>query len=180
MESKTESTMEHLEQKLLGWEKWLYACYSAALVMLAHAFVKAFENTALTEALFFIEEKAGVAHSQNYYSPSPHFQYYYNVYASMMSTGRIALWLIVQLLPLAFAAILAFHPTWRKIALHNRVNLIFGYLLAGWLTFLSLGAQEPLSATDGYNVVVIVCLFAIGLGYWWLRRKKDKAEEVFP
>ncbi|MBI5352172.1 MAG: hypothetical protein HZB50_06000 [Chloroflexi bacterium] len=180
MDSKLSENIERLEAQLPRWEKWLYACHSAALVMLAHAFIKAFENTTLAEALFFIEEKAGVAHSQYYYSISPHSQYYSDVYTSMMSAGRVALWLIVQLLPLACAAILAFHPTWRKIALHNRINLIFGYLLAGWVTFLSVGAQEPLSVTDGYNVAVIASLFAIGLGYWLLRRKKDMAEEVFP
>ena len=180
MESNLAEKIERLEAQLPRWEKWLYACYGAAFIMLAHAFVKAFENTALTEALFFIEEKAGVAHSQNYYSPSPYSQYYSDVYASMISTGRIALWLIVQLLPLAFAAILAFHPTWRKVALHTRVDLIFGYLLAGWINLLALGAQDPLNIPGEYNVLLVIYLLALGIGYWWQGRKKDKAEEVFP
>lgn len=180
MESKNVPTMEQIEQRLLGWEKWLYAYYSAALVMLAQAFIKANENMSLTDALFFVEEKAGIASSQHWHIPLPHREYYFNISDARMSEGRIALWLIIQILPFVCAAILAFHPTWRKSALPKRLDLIFGYLLAAWVTMLTLGAQEPLSASDGYNIFIIVYLLAIVFGYWWLRRKKDKAEEVFP
>jgi uncharacterized membrane protein len=40
--------------------------------------------------------------------------------------------------------------------------------------------QDPLNVGGGYSVLVIVYLLALGLGYWWLRQKKDKADEVFP
>jgi hypothetical protein len=98
----------------------------------------------------------------------------------MVSTWRIALWLVVQLSILICAAILSFHSPWRRVSLANRLDLIFGYLLAGWISLLSLGVQDPNNASAGYSSLVIGYLLILGLGYWWLRRKSDKAEDVFP
>jgi hypothetical protein len=183
MENKLAEKIERLEAQLPRWEKWLYACYSAAFIMLAHGFVKAYENQMLTDALFFIEKKAGITPSSYvFFTPPPPdlFHYYSNINFAMISSWRIALWVVVQFLILACAAILAFHPAWRKIALAKRLDLIFGYLLAGWVVLNSRGAQDPYNVSDGFNILILVYLFALGLGYWWLRRKKDSAEEVFP
>ena len=173
MENKTDPTMEQIEQKLLGWEKWLYACFGAAMILFAHALIKANENAMLTD-LFFLQEKAIPTDlSQNYI-------YVNHMNSVMLSPERIWLWGIVELAALVPAAILAFHSSWRKIILAKRLDLIFGYLLAAWVALLSLGAQDPLNVGNGYNVFVIVYLLALALGYRQLRRKKDKAEEVFP
>jgi len=187
MENKLAEKIERLEAQLPRWEKWLYAYYGVAFTMLVHAFIKADENQMLVDALLFIEKKAGITPSlltPTFFTPLPPdlIPYYSNISYAMISNGRIALWFVVQFFILACAAILAFHPAWRKIALAKRLDLIFGYLLAGWITLLSLGAQDPHNVDDGYGntVVVVVYLLALGLGYWWLRRKKDKAEEVFP
>jgi hypothetical protein len=75
MKSKPVLTLEQIEQKLPRWEKWLYACGSAAVIMLAHALVKAIENTALTGALFFIEGKAGITPQPDFFNPYPCFAY---------------------------------------------------------------------------------------------------------
>jgi hypothetical protein len=170
MDSKLAEKIERIESQLPRWEKWLYACYSAAFVMLAHAFIKAYENQMLTDALFSIDDQAGATNL-------PGFTHFTNIYYSVW---RILLWLFLQFATLAPAAILAFHPTWRKIPLAKRLDLIGGYLLAAWVALLVLGAQDPLNVSNAYNVFVIVYLLALGLGNWQLRRKKDKAEEVFP
>jgi hypothetical protein len=182
MDSKLTEKIERLEAQLPRWEKWLYVCYSAAFVMLAQAFIKAHENYLLADALFFIEKKAGVIPSNGFFTPPPPDvrEYYINLNHAMISNWRIALWLIILFLILACAAILAFHPAWRKIALAKRLDLIFGFLLAAWINFLSLGAQDLLNIPGEYNVLVVVYLLALGIGYWWQGRKKDKAEEVFP
>lgn len=178
MQSKNILTIEQIEQKLLGWEKWLYACYSASFIMLAHAFIKNYENTILTGTLFFLEKQAGIIRSSVNF---PMFeQYFYDLGLIYISPGRFLLWLIIQFTVFVNAAILAFHPTWRKVTLSKRLDLIFGYLLSGWVTFLSFGAQDPLNVGDGYSAAVVIYLLLLALGYWFLRRKKDKAEEVFP
>ncbi len=168
MENKAYPTIEQIEQKLLGWEKWLYAFFGVAIIMLVHAFIKAYENQLATGAFFALEKEAGSDLS----FPS-------QLYVSF-SSWRPLLWLTIEIVTLVPAAILAFHSTWRKVPLIKRLDLIFGFLLAGWVTLLSLGAQDPLNVGNGYNVLVIGYILAIGLGYWWLRRKKDRAEEVFP
>jgi hypothetical protein len=178
MKGKTESTMDQIEQKLSGWEKWLYASFGVAIVMLAHAFIKDHENIMLTNALFFMEDKAGLVRSAA--NSELLSQYYSDLAVAYLSPARILLWLAMEILTLACAAILAVFPPWRKVNLSRRLDLIFGFLLAGWIILLSLGAQNPLNVSGEYNVFVVIYLFALGVGYWGLRRKKDKAEEVFP
>lgn len=178
MQSKNVPTMEQLEQKLSGWEKWLYACFATAVVLLVHAIVKAYENTVLTGMLFFIEEKAGMVHSPQTLQKFP--EYYYQLSLVYISPARFFIWVAAEVFALFSAATLAFHPTFRGTNWGRRLNLVFGYLLAGWAILLSLGLQDPLNIGDGYKILVVVSLFALGLGYWQLRRKKEKAEEVFP
>ena len=170
-----ENKIEQMEQKLLRWEKWLYACFGSAIIMLAQAFIKASENFMLTDFLSSIEEKVVVPANI-----PDHYVYVQTAYNFLLSPERYWLWLIVELAALTPAAILVFHPAWRKIALAKRLDLIFGYLLAGWVTLLSLGAQNSLNAPNGYNTLVVVYLLALGLGYWQLRKRQARTEEVFP
>ncbi len=178
MESKTDLTMERLEHKLLGWEKWLYASFSVAIIMLAHAFIKDHENIMLTNALFFMEDKAELARSAA--NAELLSQYYSDLAVAYLSPARLILWLTIQFAMFACAAVLAFFPPWRKVNLPKRIDLIFGFLLAAWINLLALGAQDPLNIAGEYNVLVVIYLLMLGLGYWWQGRKKDKAEEVFP
>jgi hypothetical protein len=174
MGSDLAEKIEKLEARFPRWEKWLYACYGAVFMMLAHSFIKASENTALTKALFFIESKVGTTNLPGF------SQYYTNLAYVYLSPWRLLIWLIIEMAVLVPAAILAFHSAWRKIVLARRLNLIFAYLLAGWVNLLSLAVPDPRSVPDGYNTVIVVYLLAMALGYGWLRRKKNKAEEVFP
>ena len=53
MENELAEKIEHFEAQLPRWEKWLYACFGMAVVMLAQAFLKAYENQLLINVLFF-------------------------------------------------------------------------------------------------------------------------------
>ena len=167
-----------IEQRLLGWEKWLYVSFGVAIIMLVQAFIKDHENIMFTNALFFMEDKAGLARTAA--NSDLLSQYYSDLAVAYLSPARLLLWLVVQLAIFAGAAVLAFFPPWRKVTLSKRMDFIFGFLLAGWINLLALGAQDPLNIPGEYNVLVVIYLLALGIGYWGLRRKKDKAEEVFP
>lgn len=175
METKNDSPMEH---KLLGWEKWLYVSFGVAIIMLVQAFIKDHENIMFSNALFFMEDKAGLARTAE--NAELLSQYYSDLAIAYLSPARLLLWLVIQLAIFTCAAVLAFLPPWRKINLSKRMDLIFGFLLAAWVNLLALGAQDPLNIPGEYNVLVVIYLLALGLGYWWQGRKKDKAEEVFP
>ncbi|MEP0806916.1 MAG: hypothetical protein HRF47_15660 [Chloroflexota bacterium] len=173
--------IERLEAQLPRWEKWLYACFGAAVTMLGNSIARAFERSYLTAAFFkslkHIEPAAFTENAPTILLTDP-------VSLNIQRALFAPYWLILSYFLLSAILIpaiwLAFHALWRQVPLAKRGDLIFGYFLAGWLTLLSLGVQDPFNADSGYNVLVISYLLALGLGYWWLRRKKDKAEEVFP
>lgn len=174
MNSAFESGIEKLEHQFIRWEKGLYACYGVAFTMLAHAVVKARENTVLIDMLFFMEREARTT------DPLISSQYNGDIFYILGASWRFVLWMVIELAILILAVTLAFHPMWRKFPLAKRLDLIFGYLLAAWVVLFSVGAQNPDDFGNGMNVLVIGSLLALGLAYWWFRRKKDRAEEVFP
>lgn len=174
MDSSVESRMELLERQVVYWEKGLYACYAVAVTMLAQAIVKAHENRILTDMLLFMERKGRAT------TPLVPSQYNADVLYVMGSPWRSTLWITVEMAILILAMTLAVHPTWRKFPFTKRLDLIFGYLLAAWVVLLSLGAQIPDDIGNGLNVLLMGSLLALGLAYWWFRRKKDTAEEIFP
>jgi hypothetical protein len=161
------------EVQLMKWEKGLYASYGAALTLLVHAVIKAIENIGLDKLLLDFEE---VTNFQIF----SHVEYYAYLADIKISLWRYLLWLFIEVFTLGAAAILAFHPAQRRNASFKRLNVIFGYLLAGWITLLSLGAQFPNDNSIGYYAFVVAFLLAIGWGYWRSRRKRERAEEIFP
>lgn len=174
MDSSVGSTIELLERKLIQWEKGLYASYAVAFTVLAHAVIKARENMVLTDVLFYMERTTRST------PPLITSQYNADILYIMGSAWRSTLWIIVEMVILILVTTLAVHPTWRTFPLAKRLDLIFGYLLAGWIVLLSLGAQMPLEVGNGLNVLLVGSLFILGLAYRWFRRKKDTAEEIFP
>ncbi len=172
MSNKSPLTLEQLEAQLSRWEKWFFLCLGVAVIMLLQGLIKYYENTNLTDILFALDEEVNIFE----------FMYTYSYKLSMvyLSPGRLLLWLAVEIAAWAPAAILGLVSRWRKVALSKRLDLIAGFLLAGWLDLLALGATDPLNVGSGYNVVVILYLLLLGSGYWALRRKRDQAEELFP
>jgi len=181
MDGNLAEKIEKLEAQLPLWEKGLFAAYGAAITMLANSIARGFEKSYLTSAFFkSLENIDPAAFTEN----APPIMLTDPVALNLQRALFVPYWqvlgfflLIVILIPGAW---LVFHPTWRQASLAKRQGLIFGYLLADWIVLLSLGAQEPGNVGDGYNVFVLAYLLALVLGYGWLRRKKDKAEEVFP
>ncbi len=167
------TALEHLEIQLARWEKWLYLCLGAAVMMLIHGLIKGYENTQLT-GLFFVLEAQGVDVRQ----VVP--QYYHQFSQVYISAGRLILWLVVELAALAPAAILGLHSHWRRVALETRLDLVGGFLLAGWINLLALGAADPLNVGDGYNALVVLYLLALGGGYWFLKQRQNQSDEMFP
>lgn len=173
MSNKSPLSIEQLEARLPRWEKWLYLTLGAALIMLIHGLIKYYENTLLAGLLFSLEDQ-GVDLWQ--FMP----QYSNQLGIIFVSPWRLLLWLILELAALLPAAILGLHSRWRRVALARRLDLIGGFLLVGWINLLALGATDPLNVGDGYNVLVLLYLLLLGGGYWFLRRKRDRAEEIFP
>jgi hypothetical protein len=178
MDSDLAEKIEKLEARFPRWEKGLFAAYGAALTMLASSAIRGIETSYLGEALFNSLENIDSSFTENglivFTDP---------VILNLQRAIFIPYWqilgyllLIVILVP---AAWLAFHSTWRQVSLIKRQSLIFGYLLAGWIVLLSISVQDP-AGSGGYNGFLLAYLLAMALGYGWLRRKKNKAEEVFP
>ena len=175
MNNAFESGIEKLERQFILWEKGLYACYAIAFTMLAHAVVKARENTVLTDMLLFMDRKARAT------DPLVSSQYNGDIFYIMgASSWRSIFWMVVELAILILAITLALHPTWRKLPFAKRLDLVFGYFLAAWVVLLSLGAQYPDDFGNGMNFMTIGSLLVLGLAYWWFRRERDRAEAVFP
>ncbi len=174
MSNKPPLSIERLEARLPRWEKWFYLTLGAAVIMLIQGFIKNYENTLLTSLMFSLTGPRGVDVWQ--FIPLYGYQWSF-IY---LSPWRILLWLVVELAALLPAAILGLHSRWRRVALSKRLDLIGGFLLVGWINLLALGATDPLNMPGGYNAVVILYLLLLGGSYWSLRRKRDRAEEIFP
>lgn len=174
MNSAFESGIEKLERQFMQWEKGLYACYAIAFTMLAHAVVKARENTVLADMLLFMDRQERTTTAIVSSETNGDIAYI------MGASWRSVLWMGVEMAILILAVTLAFHPTWRKFPLAKRLELVFGYFLAAWVVLLSLGAQNPDDFGNGMNFLTIGSLLVLGLAYWLFRRKKERAEEVFP
>ncbi|GAB4448448.1 MAG: hypothetical protein OHK0041_08920 [Anaerolineales bacterium] len=181
MDSNLAEKIERLEAQLPRWEKWLYACFGAAVTMLGNSIARAFERSYLTDAFFrSLKNVNPAAFTEN----APSITLTDPISLAIQQALFVPYWHILAYFLLVVmvmaAAWLAFHPAWRQAQPHMRLNLMFGYMLAGWIALLSLGFLETTKAGNGYNLLVVVWLLALSLAYWQFRRKKDKAEEVFP
>lgn len=182
MDSNLAEKIERLEAQLPRWEKGLYAAYGASVTMLINSIFRGFERSHLAHAFFeSLKNVEPAAFTENGTSP---VRLTDPVTMGIQNALFIPYWHILAYFLLAVmvmaAAWLAFHPAWRQTPPNMRLNLIFGYMLAGWIVLLSLGLLAMTEAGNGYNLLVVVWLLALSLTYRQFRRKKDKAEEVFP
>ncbi len=172
MSNKSPLNLEQLEARLSRWEKWVYLCLGAAIVLLMESLIKGYENVLLDEMYFTLQTNR----------ESIEFLRLHSMEWSLIlySPWRFLLWLVVEIAALAPAAILGLASHWRRVALSKRLNLIAGFLLADWLNLIALGATNPLDMGAGYNVLVIFYLLLLGGGYWAMHRKRTRIEEMFP
>lgn len=174
MKNKSLLSIEELESRLPGWEKWLFLTLGATVILLIQGFIKHYENKLLTDLMFSLMNEQSMDVGQFVLSYGYRWSFIY------LSPWRLLLWLFVEMAALVPAAILGLHPLWRRMTLTRRLDLISGFLLVGWLNLLALGATDPLNMPGGYNALVILYLLLLGGGYWFLRRKRERAEEIFP
>ncbi len=91
------------------------------------------------------------------------------------------IWTLVQILATVPGFILLLLKRWRALPLANRLNTIFGYFVASWLSFLSLGLVTANNAPNELNFLIIGSALLIILGYIWaLKRTSNPRDEIFP
>ena len=91
------------------------------------------------------------------------------------------IWTLVEILATAPGLILLVVKRWRSLPLVNRLNTIFGYFVASWLSFLTLGLITANNAPSELNFLIIGSALLIILGYIWaLKRTSTPRDEMFP
>jgi hypothetical protein len=94
--------------------------------------------------------------------------------------GWYFVWVVIWLAVAPPGFYLLMSKKWRKVSLSNRLNLAFGYLGCAWLVLFSAGIKGFLSTGPGCNTFIVIIAFILGAVYWYMRKKKDKPEEMFP
>lgn len=91
------------------------------------------------------------------------------------------LWLFIQLFATPPGFYLLWSKRWRSLSLPNRLNTIFGYFIASWFSFLSLGLIAASNAPTELNFFIVGSALLIVLGYIWaLKRTSTPRDEMFP
>ena len=173
MDSKLAEKIERFEAQLPRWEKWLLICYGVTFTFFITAIIRGVEHVYLVKAFSYAMPAEGGSFFNDPIAM--------NIQRALFAPWWILAFWIILLAMLFPGVLLSIHPTWRKVPLAKRFNLIFSYFISAWVVFLSIGAENPTNAApDGYIFLLVASAIAIGTGYWQLRRKRDKAEEVFP
>lgn len=90
-------------------------------------------------------------------------------------------WQWVQLLATPPGFYLLLGKRWKTMPLSNRLNTIFGYFIASWLSFFALGLITANNAPTELGFLIIGSAILIALGYIWaLKRTLHPRDEMFP
>ena len=91
------------------------------------------------------------------------------------------IWGTIQFLTAAPGFYLLWGRLWRVIPLAGRINTIFGYFVASWLTLFSLGLITETQPVTEYYLLLVGSALLIATGYSWaLRRTSAPRDEMFP
>lgn len=94
-------------------------------------------------------------------------------------TGGLWQWMQVAATPPGFY--LLWSKRWRAFPFSNRKNTIWGFFLASWLIFLSLGFITVNGPLVNLSFLILVCTILVALGYInTVKRKLDQPDEMFP
>ena len=176
MDHESITEIESLENQIPRWEKWLYLCYGAAFTMFVNAIIRSVERAYLNRVFVVSAEELKLM-GGSISIPDSVVQ---NIAGSLNAPWWSLVCLGILLAVLFPGLILSFHPGWRKVSIHKRLNLMVGFFLSAWVVLLSFGVQDPLNVANGYNILLLGSAIAIGGAYWRLRRKQTKAEVIFP
>jgi len=94
--------------------------------------------------------------------------------------GWYLVWMVIWLAVAPPGFYLLMSRRWRKVSLSSRLNPAFGYLGCAWLVLLSAGIRGFSNSDPACNSLIVITAFILGGTYWYLRKKKDKPEEIFP
>lgn len=106
---------------------------------------------------------------------------YQDTRSLMFGTSWYGVWFVVQLAAFLPGFVLLWGKHWMQLPLPERLNTIFGYFAAAWLTILPVGLRIEPYESKTFNVFWLGGGIALAIGYWWLRRKSSVMQnEIFP
>ena len=148
---------DYLQHQLEPWKRWLYVCLGASAMLLAMALFdipNADENS-----ISF--QMAGLG-----------YHYFPNWYI---------VWFIWQAVVTPPGFLLLFVKGWRLLPLTRRLNTLFGFFLAAWMSFSGFALHANAWGVSGkLNVVAFGLGIVLGASYLWLRKKHLEPETIFP
>lgn len=91
------------------------------------------------------------------------------------------IWTWIQILATAPGLFLLLGRRWKVLPLAHRLNTIFGYFIASWLSLLSLGFITADNAPSELNFLIVGSALLIVFGYIWaLKKMSHPRDEMFP
>jgi hypothetical protein len=149
-------TIEQLQERLGRWNQFLCVILGASAMMLM---------LSVMEVL------------------NPRWQdfYWMEYFPAVYIPGWYFVWLIAQVTAISAAFHLARNTSWQRLPLPERLNAIFGFLAAAWMAIVSLAIKLPFMFDHGPGLFFLGVGPAVGLIYWYLRKRYLHApEEMFP
>jgi len=93
--------------------------------------------------------------------------------------GGLWPWMQLAVTPAGFYLLWGKH--WRNFPLSNRKNTAWGFFIASWFTFLSLGFITVNGPLVNFSFLIIGGVTLLGVGYInFVKRKLDQSDEMFP
>jgi len=93
--------------------------------------------------------------------------------------GGVWQWLQIFATPPGFY--LLWGKRWKALPLVHRLNTIFGYFIASWLSLLALGIITSHNDSGGFNFLIFGTAILIVAGYLWIRKRTTAPrDEMFP
>lgn len=106
---------------------------------------------------------------------------YQDTRSLIYGTSWYGVWFVVQLAAFLPGFVLLWGKHWMQLPLLERLNTIFGYFAATWLTMLPVGLRIEPYDSKTFNIFWLGGGIALAIGYWWLRRKSSVMQnEIFP
>jgi hypothetical protein len=91
------------------------------------------------------------------------------------------MWASLQVLAALPGFFLLWGSRWKSLPLASRINTIFGFFLASWLTLLSLGLMMETAPATDYYFLLVASAISIALGYILaLKRTSVPRDGIFP
>jgi hypothetical protein len=94
--------------------------------------------------------------------------------------GWFGVWLILEAACLITGTYLLLSPRWKQIPFPQRMNLIFGYYTAAWVTLLALSVRLATLMPTALYFTAAGSGVLLAATYIIIRWKMNRLEEIFP